>query len=178
MAEKTMAIDVDDKTSNRPIAVIGQPQPCRGYVATATEIWYLIQIPDYYIFEAGTRNIINGSNYYEYFPEQAGGITPGEIEAMIRANIDSSIDTTSTNAIENGVITSFVNSSIETSTADFKGTFNSKAEMDEVTANKNDYAFLVVYNPDDTVNHYERYKWVEPAVGGSNWAYEYDINQL
>ena len=183
MAETTIAIDVIDKVSKtRPIAIIGASQPCRNYNATALDVWQLIQIPDYWIYEAGTNKIINGENYYDYFPGEkpspSGGVTPEEVENMISNRIDSTISTTSTNAIENGVMTNFVNSSIQTATADFKGTFTSKQAMDAVTANKNDYAFLIVYNQGEpqTVNHYERYKWVEPAVSGSNWAYEYDLN--
>ena len=65
----------------------------------------------------------------------------------------------------------FVNSSIQTATADFKGTFNSKGELDQVTANANDYAYVVGKDAEgNTV--YSRYKWVD----GKGWVFEYNLN--
>jgi uncharacterized protein (TIGR02145 family) len=65
----------------------------------------------------------------------------------------------------------FVNSSIQTATADFKGTFNSKGELDQVTANANDYAYVVGKDAEgNTV--YSRYKWVD----GQGWVFEYTLN--
>lgn len=183
MADHTINIDVIDlsvpELNPINIAIINLPNPVKGYSANAKEVKDLIQIPRYSIFEAGTSKLINGRNYYEYFPEEGGGgggITPEEVQALIRASIDSSISESSTNAIQNSTITNFVNSSIETSTAEFKGTFETKAAMDAVTGNKNDYAFLVVKNNDQTVNHYERYKWVDTPVDNSNWVFEYNLN--
>lgn len=183
MADHTINIDVIDlsvpELNPINIAIINLPNPVKGYSANAKEVKDLIQIPRYSIFEAGTSKIINGRNYYEYFPEEGGGgggITPEEVQALIRASIDSSISESSTNAIQNSTITNFVNSSIETSTAEFKGTFETKAAMDAVTGNKNDYAFLIVKNNDQTVNHYERYKWVDTPVDNSNWVFEYNLN--
>ena len=66
---------------------------------------------------------------------------------------------------------SFVNSSISTATADFKGTYNSLEDLEQVTANANDYAFVIVTDAaGNTV--YKRYKWVD----GSGWTWEYDLN--
>ena len=66
---------------------------------------------------------------------------------------------------------SFVNSSISTATADFKGTYNSLQELEQVTANANDYAFVVATDAaGNTV--YKRYKWVD----GTGWTWEYDLN--
>ena len=65
----------------------------------------------------------------------------------------------------------FVNSSIQTATAEFKGTFNSKGELDQVTANANDYAYVVSKDTEgNTV--YSRYKWVD----GTGWMFEYNLN--
>jgi hypothetical protein len=51
----------------------------------------------------------------------------------------------------------FVNSSISTATADFKGTYNSLDDLEQVTANANDYAFVVATDAaGNTV--YKRYK--------------------
>ena len=219
----TISIDVINMTipigNHKMIPIINQPNPCYGYEIDEDKLLMLIQLSNYKITESGTNIVIDGNNFYDYFPKGgggSGGVTPEQVNEMIEEHIDSSIDDTSTNAIQNAVITNFVNSSIESSTADFKGTFQTKAEMDAVTANKNDYAFLIVdnynllteepasfdptnyyklvdgeyvpgeagdvwaadtwYEDDGTVNHYERYKWVEPAVDDSNWLYEYDLN--
>ena len=65
----------------------------------------------------------------------------------------------------------FVNSSISTATADFKGTYNSLQELEQVTANANDYAFVVATDAaGNTI--YKRYKW----VAGTGWRWEYDLN--
>lgn len=90
MAVHTVNIDVVDPTSNNPIAVIGEPQPCENYAATAYEVRQLIQIAKYYIYEAGTNKPITGNNYYEYFPEEqpGGGVTPAQVQAMIDASVD------------------------------------------------------------------------------------------
>jgi hypothetical protein len=65
----------------------------------------------------------------------------------------------------------FVNSSISTATADFRGTYNSLEDMEQVTANANDYAFVIATDAaGNTV--YKRYKWVV----GTGWTWEYDLN--
>lgn len=78
MAVHKINIDVVDPTSTNPIAVIGEPQPCENYAATAYEVKQLIQIAKYYVYEAGTNEIINGRNYYDYFPEERPGGGGGE----------------------------------------------------------------------------------------------------
>ena len=187
MATHTVNIDVIDKTipigNNRVIPVINQPNPALGYAASANEVAQLLRLANYYVYEAGTNTIINPYNYYDYFPEAGGGgggggggVTPQTVQSMIDASIDSTVSETSTKAVQNAAITNFVNSSIESSTAEFKGTYDSKAEMDEVTANQNDYAFLRVLNNDGSVNHYERYKWSNTEVSGSHWLFEYNVN--
>ena len=65
----------------------------------------------------------------------------------------------------------FVNSSIQTNTAEFKGTFNSLAELQQVTANANDYGYVV--STDSAGNTvYSRYKYKE----GTGWMFEYNLN--
>ena len=64
----------------------------------------------------------------------------------------------------------FVNSSISTNTAEFKGTYNSLAELEAVTANENDYGFVVSTDAaGNTV--YNRYKY-----DGTSWLFEYALN--
>ena len=63
----------------------------------------------------------------------------------------------------------FVNSSIATNTATFKGTYNSLAELQQVTATNNDYAFVI--ETDLLGNeYYDRYKY-----NGSQWLFEYKV---
>ena len=64
----------------------------------------------------------------------------------------------------------FVNSSIATNTATFKGTFDSLVELEAVTgATNNDYGFVIEY---DTVGneYYDRYKY-----NGTQWLFEYKV---
>lgn len=63
----------------------------------------------------------------------------------------------------------FVNSSINTNTATFRGTYNSLAELQQVTATNNDYAFVI--ETDAVGNeYYDRYKY-----NGSQWLFEYKV---
>lgn len=179
MAEHTVNIDVIDisipEGNHRNIPIINKPNRCYGYAANAKEVAQLIQLSRYYVYEAGTNKIINGDNYYDYFPEEGGGggggVTPEEVQAMITASIDTSIDTESNNAIANSTITNFVNSSISTATADFKGTFTSLEDLEATEANNNDYAFL---QTTDTSGNtiYKKYKYTD----SDGWVFEYELN--
>ena len=67
---------------------------------------------------------------------------------------------------------SFVNSTVGTNTAIFRGTFNSLAELQAYSGEKtnNDYAFVI--ETDSAGNElYKRYKY-----NGSTWVYEYTLN--
>lgn len=65
----------------------------------------------------------------------------------------------------------FVNSSIATSTATFKGTYNNLAELQEIDdADENDYGFVVATDADGNTI-YRRYKYV-----GGEWIFEYNLN--
>ena len=64
----------------------------------------------------------------------------------------------------------FVNSTVATNTATFRGTYNSLAELEAVAdADVNDYGFVVQTSGSATV--YKRYKY-----NGSAWVWEYDLN--
>ena len=64
----------------------------------------------------------------------------------------------------------FVNSSISTNTANFKGTYNTLAELEATTADNNDYGFIITTDTSgNTV--YNRYKY-----DGTSWSYEYALN--
>lgn len=66
----------------------------------------------------------------------------------------------------------FVNSSITTATAFFRGTFNSVAELQAYSGEKtiNDYAYVVTM-VQGLADKYDRYKW-----NGTSWIFEYTIN--
>lgn len=65
----------------------------------------------------------------------------------------------------------FVNSSIATATAEFKGTYDSADELSGITADMNDYAF--VRETDENGNLlYKRYKYTE----SSGWEFEFSLN--
>ena len=85
--------------------------------------------------------------------------------ALIEAVIPSAASASNQLADKN-----FVNSSIATNTATFKGTFDSLAELEEVTgATNNDYGFVIEH---DTVGneYYDRYKY-----NGTQWLFEYKV---
>lgn len=64
----------------------------------------------------------------------------------------------------------FVNSSIATSTATFRGTYDTLAELEEVTADESDYGFVVSTDAaGNTV--YSRYKYAS-----GEWVFEYNLN--
>lgn len=66
----------------------------------------------------------------------------------------------------------FVNSSIATSTATFRGTFNSVAELEAYSGDKddNDYAFVTGTDAQGNT-YYDRYKY-----NGTAWVFEYRLN--
>ena len=66
----------------------------------------------------------------------------------------------------------FVNSSIATSTAIFRGTFNSVDDLPTSGVDNNDYAFVKIFDSiqTDEVLRYDRYKW------SNEWSFEYSLN--
>ena len=64
----------------------------------------------------------------------------------------------------------FVNSSISTNTANFKGTYNTLAELEATTADNNDYGFIITTDASGNMV-YNRYKY-----DGTSWSYEYSLN--
>lgn len=64
----------------------------------------------------------------------------------------------------------FVNSSIATATAEFRGTYNSLAELQAVSADENDYGYVRTTDAaGNTV--FKRYKYAS-----GSWVFEYDLN--
>ena len=64
----------------------------------------------------------------------------------------------------------FVNSSIATSTATFRGTFDTLGALKATTADKNDYAFWV-HKDEDGNTCYDKYTYT-----GTEWKFEYRLN--
>ena len=119
MADHTINIDVYDisvpELNPINIAIINLPNPVIGYSANAKEVKDLIQIPKYTIYESGTSNVINGRNYYDYFPEEGGGgggggMTPEEVRSIVSNMTDSEVSDVSTNPIQNSTIKEYVDS--------------------------------------------------------------------
>lgn len=67
----------------------------------------------------------------------------------------------------------FVNSSIQTNTAEFRGTYDYLSALYEITADSNDYAYVTEKTDDGTISSYARYKWNGLS---SDWMFEYKIN--
>lgn len=119
MATHTVAIDVIDisipEANHKNIPIINKPNRCYGYNANAKEVWQLIQLSRYNIYEAGTNKSINGNNYYDYFPEEeggGGGVTPQQVKEMIANSIDAVVSGTSTNAVQNKAIKQYVDTGL------------------------------------------------------------------
>ncbi len=85
--------------------------------------------------------------------------------------IDTQVNGESENAVQNKAIWEFVNSSVASNTAYFKGTYSSVAELETIAdVTNNDYAFVI--SVDDNGNTvYNRYKY-----SNNNWMFEYALN--
>ena len=72
----------------------------------------------------------------------------------------------------------FVNSSIATATATFRGTKETKAEIKALTGDLNDYCYLVIKDTTTgLVVQYDRYKYSDTvSTETGNWAFEYTLN--
>ena len=117
--------------------------------------FYPLTIPDAIVFE-------NGDNLSETVSNLENELTKfSEIEELIPEQA------TPQNQLADK---EFVNSSIATNTAQFRGTFNSIQELSQVTADLNDYAFVVTTDlAGNTL--YDRFKY-----NGTTWVFEYTLN--
>lgn len=121
----TLTVDIVDMTVPplRPvkIAIVSKPNPVTAEPVTGEQLLQLIQFPKYKITETATGKVVNGGNIYEYFPELqpgggggggGGGVTPPQVQAMINSSIDSTVSASSTNAIQNKSIKSYVDTGL------------------------------------------------------------------
>lgn len=98
MADKTVNVDIINMTlplgNHEMIPIINKPNPCYGYAINAEETKFLIQLPKYNIYEAGTKKLIDGTNYYDYFPDEGGGgggggdVSRYTVEKVVDPNTD------------------------------------------------------------------------------------------
>ena len=120
----TLTVDIIDMAVPplRPvrIAIVGKPNPVTAEPVTGEQLLQLIQFPKYKITETATGKVVNGGNIYDYFPELqpggggggGGGVTPEQVQNMINASIDSTVSDSSTDAIQNKVIKSYVDTGL------------------------------------------------------------------
>lgn len=86
--------------------------------------------------------------------------------------VDSTVTESSSNTVKSSGIYDYVNSSISTNTAYFRGTFDSIDDLNAYSGDKtlNDYAFVKsIDTAGNTV--YNRYKWDD-----TKWGFEYALN--
>ena len=115
----------------------------------------------------------------ERLPDMSGYYTKDETDSAIntaKSNLQGQVDTLkalipATATADNQLADKgFVNSSIATATAEFKGSFTSLDELKATSGNLNDYAFYL--HTDDVGNKVvDRYKWTT-----AGWLYEYTLN--
>lgn len=78
---KTINVDVIDKSvaPKNPvnICIVNKPNPAKNCTVTESQLYRLINMPSYWVYEAGTTNIITGKNFEKYFPSSSGGETGG-----------------------------------------------------------------------------------------------------
>lgn len=198
---KIISIDIDMDTLNREISEPTKPYSIPVYNLPNSFVFKVTPLFDKYALQShndqidtgdfglfttsGTgivdTNIKDYSSLYWTTPTQTFNISIDFDDSNIVAGggsgggsetIDTQVNGTSENAVQNKAIYNFVNSSVATNTANFIGTFNSVADLEaysgEVT--NNDYAFVISTDSDgNTV--YNRYKY-----NGSAWAFEYALN--
>ena len=115
----------------------------------------------------------------EILPDMSGYYTKDETDSAIntaKSNLQGQVDTIqalipATATADNQLADKdFVNSSIATATAEFRGSFTSLDELKATSGNLNDYAF---YLHTDSVGNsiVDRYKWTT-----AGWLYEYTLN--
>ena len=67
----------------------------------------------------------------------------------------------------------FVNSSIQTNTAEYKGIYDELSDLSDVQADRNDYAYVTEKTISGNISAYVRYKYNETE---GKWEYEYPLN--
>ena len=112
--------------------------------------------------------------HYSEMSQQEKEDLAGNVLAAI--SFDATPTAGSNNAVTSQGIKTYVDNLTATATAEFKGTFLSQGDMEAVTADRNDYCYLVSTDEDgNTV--YNRYKWKEAEnAAPAHWVFEYALN--
>lgn len=105
-----LVINVRDMSvaKNNPIniAVINEPNPVSNFTATADQVYLLMNIPKYKITDSSGK-IVNGENYYTFFPEKkpggGGGGGTTEKNGFVTAGMLKVISGASTKQVKTGV---------------------------------------------------------------------------
>ena len=93
MAKHTIQIDVVSMYGpGTPIPDVKQASPAENVTADARLVRQLISIPLLTVYEAGTKNIINGHNFYQYFPEEQPGGGGGGGGDVSRYTVEKATD--------------------------------------------------------------------------------------
>ena len=96
------------------IPIINQKSPALNVTLSEEYARQLLQLGSIFIYLADTDILLTGHNWYDYFPNSGGGggVTPAQVQAMIDSSIDSSVSDSSTNAIQNKSIKSYVDTGL------------------------------------------------------------------
>lgn len=134
---------------------------------------------------ADIRGLIIPRSYNEYVNKSE----PQEIREVVKLGTDDALNPVSEQPVQNKVLTAlfqndvsetnqlttvnFVNSTVGTNTAIFRGTYESVEALQAYAGEKtnNDYAYVITYTASGNVESYRRYKY-----NGSAWVYEYTLN--
>lgn len=160
---KSSFIKVDDIVQTQEVTLAN--------VATSGDYEDLINKPTVdQTYSASSTNAQSGVAVASAISTKADSSTVSDINSRV-TTIESDIPAQAS-ASNQLADKNFVNSSIATNTANFIGTFNSVAELEAYSGQKddNDYAFVI--STDAAGNTlYNRYKW-----NGSAWLFEYALN--
>lgn len=158
--------DWDETNTDSPAFIRNKPTIPPAQVqsdwnqSNSSAVDYIKNKPSIYT-QSQVDNLVGGEETRAKAAEKALSDALALIEAVIPSAASSS------NQLADKA---FVNSSIATNTATFKGTFDSLAELEAVTgATNNDYGFVIEY---DAVGneYYDRYKY-----NGTQWLFEYKV---
>lgn len=113
-----------------------------------------------------------------HFKNQDGQYVP--IDVLVQSNgnptvditVDTQMSSTSTNPVQNRVIKNYVDTTVSTNNAHFRGTFTSIDDLPTVAqgVTNNDYAWVQTIEDGNTV--YNRYKFTDTF---NEWRFEYSL---
>jgi hypothetical protein len=117
----TINVDVISRSTAPPVGwipIINKWSPAENVEVSEETARQLLQIGSLFTYIAGTQTLLTGRNFREYFPDGGGGggggegVTPEQVQAMINSSIDLTVSDSSTNAIQNKSIKSYVDTGL------------------------------------------------------------------